>query len=324
MNESSSELRDELLKRIELSGTLDELLQDVCFAYGLGSIASYQLLPDGYDDVNAVVTTHQGQYVIKVFRKETAPIIVKDIVRVISELDLLGAPVPRLILSDFGYLYHKGRGRNETRACVMECFAGEDFEHVAPSLEELKGIAVFLSQLHSLPFRVTPHYDEWATANLASEFARKRHFLSPELLDIIEPIAREFEGLELEKLDRCDIHGDLHKRNVMRTITGRLCVVDFSCMDVGHAAVDLSIFLALCCFDPQHPEASRAVMDEVIKAYRSERELKPVELEYIPLLIRATFAMYALSAQYLITAAHDKKQKTRHWLEVGVTGLKRF
>ncbi len=311
----------EILQRLDIDLPLADLIQEIALHYHVGTVESFELILEGYDDVNVSVVAEAGRYLFKVFRTDKSITAISDSVRVQEELSRLGGPVPALLSVNKEYLYSRGESGCTVHACAMEFVDGRDFDHIQPTCIDIKCITNFLSTLHSLDFEVASNYDSWGTANIAAEFEKKKSCLPTELLGIIGAIVTKFDSLDLSLLERRVIHGDLHKKNVLKASDGRCYVVDFSCLDFNCPVFDLGIFLALFCIDLDRPSTEALTIQSVIDEYNKGRRLKPQEIELIPLMIQATYAMYALSAQYLISVEHDHSQQTRHWLTVGRKGL---
>jgi len=59
----------EHLSRIDLKGTLQELLNEVVNLYDLGEYSNHKVIESGYEDCNIHFETSKGNYLIKAFAK---------------------------------------------------------------------------------------------------------------------------------------------------------------------------------------------------------------------------------------------------------------
>ncbi len=207
--------------------------------------------------------------------------------------------------------------------CVSEFFEGEDFVAAPPQRDDMLAITRFLAALHRLPFEVTPSYDSWGTLNLPSEFARKQSLVSDATRTLVAPWADAIAGMKFGRARRRIIHGDLQRKHILKDGAGRYCILDFRCMDLSYPIVDLGIFLALFCLEGSSPSQAQHIIADVLEVYTRCTPLPGRHIALLGTLIRATWASYLLTADYLMREG-DRRRETRQWHCFALASLRAF
>lgn len=311
----------DLLGRINLELDVNQLVDLVLRAFGLSTIVEYELIDNGYEELNIKLWTQEGAYVAKIFNKDKSPQIVRDYVKGLNELYKAGIPVPRLILADNNSLVEISTRGKSSFCCLMEYFAGESFQSVEPDNGDLREIVRIISKIHQLSFKISENYDSWGTAHLVQEFALKKGYLDREDFELIEPIVSEFQSLRWDGFTKCIVHGDLQRAHVLKDKAGHYCILDLGCMTFGFAAVDLAIFLAFYCID-ENGEYNKDRYEFSIREYQKMRRLNGDELDALPLLILGTYAIYSIASQHLARSQKDSSKQTNDWIAFGKKGLR--
>lgn len=313
----------ELLSRVDIAQPLNEVLTEIARHYGVGRIEQSRLITQGYDDLNALLVSEQGSFVAKIFNKNKASATVEDYVRVQIALATRHLPVPRILTVNGAGLFRVAGCFQETFVCVSEFFAGEDFVDVPPHRDDMLAIARFLAELHQLPFAITPSYDSWGTLNLPDEFARKQKLVSDETRRLVAPLADAIANIRLGEAHRRIIHGDLQRKHVLKDGGGHYCILDFGCMDYSYPVVDLGIYLALFCLEGSDPSQTHDFIADVLETYTSWAPLTSEHIAVLSTLIRATWASYLLTAEFLMRGG-DRSRQTRQWRRFALTSLRTF
>ncbi len=205
----------------------------------------------------------------------------------------------------------------------MEFFDGKNFEKIRPSQTDLKTITKYLAKIHLLRFKINRNYDPWGTVNLIKEFLDKKGCLTHQDLRLIEPIVNDFRRINFNKFRKCIIHGDIQRKHILKDKKGNYCILDFGFMDFNAAVIDLAIFIALFCFDVNSSvKDNRKVYSTVVKEYTKTNTLNRDEISSLPLLVRATYAIYTIGSSYLFFPKNDKSVQTKKWLAFGRKGLR--
>jgi Ser/Thr protein kinase RdoA (MazF antagonist) len=315
--------RQALLSRVDHARPLPVVLREIAQHYDLGHIERTWLITQGYDDLNVLLVCDRGRYVAKLFNKSKEMATIEDHVRVQLSLARNRAPVPRILTADGAALFRVAGHVRETFVCVSEHFAGEDFARIRPHRDDMLAVTRFLTAMHHLPLQITPGYDSWGTLNLAVEFARKRALVSDETIKRVEPLADAMKNMTFGRARRRIIHSDLQRKHVLKDSIGRYCILDFGCMGYSYPIVDLGIFLALFCLEGSEPSQAQHIIAEVLAAYQSKASLPLQHIALLGTLIRATWASYLLTADFLMRQG-DRSRQTRQWYRFALTNLRAF
>jgi len=313
----------ELLSRVDLAQPLDEALRDVARYYELGRIERSQLITQGYDDLNVLLVCKRGRYVAKFFNKSKEPAAIEEYVRVQIALASRRLPVPHIHTMNGAGLFRVAGRHQETLVCVSEFFAGENFVAAPPHRDDILAITRFLAALHKLPLDITPSYDSWGTLNLPDQFAHKQALVSDETRRLVAPLADALASMKFGHAHKRIIHGDLQRKHVLKDGRGRYCILDFGCMDYSYPIVDLGIFLALFCLEDSTPTSAQQIIVDVLNVYRSCAPLPTEHIALLGTLIRATWASYLLTSDFLMRGG-DRTRQTRQWRRCALTSLRAF
>lgn len=305
--------RLEMLNRVDIAQPLSTVVRDIAEYYRLGQMRTYRIIPHGYDDLNVLLTCEHGQFVAKLFNKTKRLSAIEDHVRVQRALTRRGAPVPRILTATNGEALYCAPGRAGTvYGCVSGYFAGESIARRNPTTEDIHAVTRFLAGLHRLPFRMASSYDSWGTLNLPQEYARKHAFVSAETRTMVAPLAEAVATMRFGRARRAILHGDLQRKHVLRDNAGAYCILDFGCMVYSYPVVDLAIFLALFCLDGAMPAHADTMLADVLRTYRETASLPARHETLLGTLIRATWASYLLTSEYLLGQG-DQTPQTCQW-----------
>ncbi len=311
----------DFLSRTDLGDSLWGLLTQISVVYGLGDIVDYKPIDSGYEELNIKTTTDKGCYVIKIFAKGKSFRTIQNYIKGLTEFAEAGIPVPHLLKENGSFIYETKGKNGSLYLCVMEYFEGLTFNEFRPMSEDFINLTTYIARIHKLLFHVTRNYDSWGTVNLAVEFKDKKDYLTSSELHLIAPIVGRFQQIDYSNFSRCIIHGDLQKTNLMKNSLGNYCILDLGCMDYSFAVIDLAIFMALSCFDLESAKKDREIYELVIAKYLQRNTLCHEELNTLPLLVQATYAIYTIASRYRLTAKQDISLQTQNWLNFGRKGL---
>ena len=313
----------ERLARADIAQPLGSVLCEIASHYQLGRVRSRRIFTQGYDDLNILLTCERGQYVAKLFNRTKSLAAIEDHVRVQLALWQHHLPIPRMLAPNGNAIYRVPGQTRETVVCVSEYFAGEDFVRRVPTRDDILAITRFLANLHKMSIKIGHIYDSWGTLNLPREFARKQEFVSDETARLVAPLADAIGNIRFGRARKCVIHGDLQRKHVLKDDTGRLCVLDFGCMDYSYPIVELGIFLALFCLEGVKPHHAQGIVADVLEEYHCQAPLPAHHIALLETIIRATWASYLLTAEYLMHQG-DRSRQTRQWRRFALRQLSAY
>ena len=115
-----------LLERIHLYIPFDALSSQITSDFGLGSPVSFEPLPVGYEEVNSLLVTSKGKYIVKIFSKDKDTATINSNVTALLEYYKGGIPVPKLYQHSGGEYLYRIEG-TDTYLVVMDYFDGKKF-----------------------------------------------------------------------------------------------------------------------------------------------------------------------------------------------------
>lgn len=314
-----------LLSRVNLPIPITKLLGELATTYKLGPIKNFEYIQIGYEDLNIKLETGRGKYVVKIFSKEHRLPFIKDYIRFLLLFAESGIPAPRLLRSNKEFLYSRTNQTGSTYLCVMNLFEGKSFNEIPSTPKDLLTITSYLAKIHQLNFKVHKNYDSWGTTHLLEEFPKKKQYLGKNDLALIRPVIEKLQTVDFSEFRKCLIHGSLEKQNVLKNSQGKYCILDLGCLDFNAAVIDLAIFLAAFCLNPALSlDQNRLIYNLVISGYLRTNSLSTLEMDTLPLLIKAAYASYLLAPNYLRVKKHYSSLQTRNFLSLGRNGLRIF
>jgi len=292
-------------------------------SYQLGEVKTIDPMYVGYEELNNLLTTSQGKFVIKIFSKhKDKPAIDGNVASIFSFYEG-GIPVPKLYKSQRGDFLYELETSPGTYLIVMDYFDGQKFTDVPPTSLDLQNMTKILAQIHTLHFSTHANYDMWLTLHLLREYANKQKYLNPQDLSLTQKVTRDLSLIDLSRLSKSIVHFDLHRENAMKNSKGEYCILDLASCDYSHTIFDLGTFIALFCFDPiNNPSASVTIYKSVVEVYLKHRSLSDYELSVLSTIIKATYVSNLLIPTFLQKANQDENpEQTSYYQSLGRNGL---
>ena len=314
---------NDLLSRVNLKTPLLRVAQEVTKSYKLGEVEAMDPMEVGYEELNNLLTTSQGKYVVKIFSKHKDKSTINSNVTAISNFYEGGIPVPKLYKNFQGHYLYELETSPGTYLIVMDYFDGQKFTEIPPTTEDIQNMTKFLARIHTLSFPTHTNYDMWLTINLPQEFTNKKRYLSLDDLALTQRIVDKLARIDFSQLSKSIVHFDLHRENAMKNKRGKYCILDLASCDYNYTVFDLGTFIALFCLDPiNNPSASRLIYKSVIETYLKSRSLSKYELSVLPTIIKATYASNLLIPTFLQKTNQDENpQQTIYYQSLGQKGL---
>lgn len=210
-------------KRIGLNTDLKNISEQICSQYNLGGFISNELITIGYEDYNYYLTTTKGKYCVKIFNNiRTRQDIVNYLerIRVVANSQI-NAPKPLKINNDI--VLELDYKKNHYDICVFEYIDGKNYFELnqKASKEIIKELAKQTAMINQLDIKPDFIYDSWAIINFEEEYKNKREYLSDKYKEEFDQLLTKFKCIDLDKLPKGFVHGDIISTNVMLDSTNK-------------------------------------------------------------------------------------------------------
>lgn len=312
---------NDFLFRVDVAGTLENLLARVVIDFRLGSIQSHKLLSDGYQELNVLITTNNGRFVVKIFSKEKTLQRIQDNVWGYCTFREEGVPLPVLRKTTSGkYIFSTKGRRRMTYLIIMEYYDGSYLYPRNATDNDICLLTDYMASIHSYTKRIHRYYDTMGIVNLVSQYNKFKSYLPPDLQVLVKPVVKEFSSLHLKELPHSIIHGTFEPGNILKNSCGELCLLDLGCMDYNASIVDIATFLANYTIDFSPDEKQKRTV-KILTIYQKILPLTKQELHALPILVRAQYATILIRTNYYIQKKHDQSQQTKEWFSFGRRGL---
>jgi Ser/Thr protein kinase RdoA (MazF antagonist) len=310
-------------KRISYQGDLIILLKQVCSDLKLGKFLEHNIVPFGYEDLNIFLSTDQGKFFIKIFAKTRTGQDCQRYIDIVTHVLTAGVKHPKLFSLNQNFLYETVIDDQQIKLCVQEYIEGQTFYQMKrkPDQNEVNEIIRQAALINKMDFRPGDIYDSWAVVNFLPEYQKIKKYLSNEELELLQPIAIEFEKIDQNKLPHCFVHGDIIETNVIKTSANDLFIVDFSVSNYYPRIVEVTMLLCNLFFDHlSSTENFLQIYNSVIDKYTQFIKFSEEELVILPVFLKAAHAMQLIGAKQTRISDGDSVEND-HWLKVGREGL---
>ncbi len=314
---------ESFFKRIGYKGKLDDISLLLCKDFDLGTFKSNELIIVGYEDFNFIIETIDQKYFIKIFsdfrNNEDCQRYIEIMIHAINN----GVSFPKVYSFAGNYLQSKEVNGCKLRFCVMEFIDGDSFYALnqKPNSREIDFLANQAALINNIELKPSPIYDEWAIVNFEKEFNKKRKYLSQDDLRLIDPLLKNFKGLNIKDLPHCFVHGDIISTNVIKDKNGNLWIIDFASSNYYPRIQELSVLACNLLFDSENKIKSEENFKVGLDVYQKNIQLTEGELRVLPTYITIAHAMHLLSANYEKRVGCNNSKENEYWLSQGRIGL---
>jgi len=308
--------------RINYTGEIKSFLIEVCLAYNLGNYKLHKIITVGYEDLNIILTTSLGRYLIKAlasFRDKDNRLRYAEI---IQEVNNAGIAHPKLYKSNQGILHTVLLDHEAVHLFVMEFIDGISFYELGtkPSKEEIKFLSRQAARISKINLKPKYVYDEWAITNFANEYNKVKKYISNQDIELIEPLAQEFSKLDINSLPHCFVHGDIIDTNVIKDHKNNLWILDFSVSNLYPRIQELAVISCSLLFDPAQKDRFIDNYLFALNEYQSEISLTQIEINTLPLFVKVAHAMHIIGATKTRIASKDSAEN-QYWMNFSRDGL---
>ena len=307
-------------QRINYKDDLSVVVESIASAYQLGKLINSKIIEIGYEDLNIILTTSDGNYMAKIlgsFRNEDNCRRYVDIMKTVVKM---GVPHPKLYSINGECLFKSDQG---LYLCVMDYIDGKSFYdfNERPTLNEAQILIHEASKINSLEFIPEDYYDEWSPVNFIQEYGLKSKYLEDEDKQRLQRLIKPFTAIDLSALRNGLVHGDIIRPNVIKdTHSNKMYIIDFSCASQKPIIQELSVLLCGMFFNEEKPSTYSDYYNLVLKEYKPG--LNKTELDALPIFVKVCFGMYIMQGTYTKVTKHFDSKENDYWIRLGQIGLK--
>ncbi|MFC4564330.1 phosphotransferase [Nocardiopsis mangrovi] len=310
----------EAVQRIRRPDLLPDLLRWAAETCALGPVHGHTVLETGYDDCNVVIDTGAGRRLVKIFtaaRPEHLSIRYARIMRAVTDA---GINHPRLVSGGSDGLLRSPFSGD--LLVVMEFVEGASFfeQAASPTRRELADLVRQVHLLHSLDLHPEFVDDWWAIPNIGALVEEVGPLLDARERELARGAAHEFARLDVSRLPKALVHGDLTKTNVMRADSGAITILDFAVSNRYPRVHELAMIAVNLLHEDSVDIAERTRL--LVGLYEQRERLRPAEHLALPAYIRACAAMELLGATREHAIKGNGGAETKHLINLGRNTLR--
>jgi len=308
--------------RINYTGEISPFLTEVCSVYNLGNYKSHEVIAVGYEDLNMILTTSSGRYLIKALANFRDKDNRTRYAEIIEDVINAGIAHPKIYKSNQGFLHTLHINNEIIHLFVMEFIDGASFYElgVKPTKNEIKFLSRQAAKISKINLKPKFVYDEWAIINFADEYEKVKNHISSQDIELIEPLAKEFSKIDINSLPHCFIHGDIIDTNVMKDHNNNLWILDFSVANLYPRIQEIAVISCSLLFDPAQKDRFIDNYLYAINEYQSEVSLTQLEINTLPLFVKIAHAMHIIGAAKTRIANKDSIEN-QYWMNFSRDGL---
>jgi len=313
-------------RRIRYNGSGERLIKKALSLYDLGFYVEHKIIETGYEDLNIKVETNEGIFLFKFFAQRGPYAKTHD-----DAVEYVGKIAAALKAN---IRYPKVFENLNAALLTTLSFSGGSYDFIVEEFirvdkkkelneKNIAEIAAFCADLHSSTYQPKDYYDEWCVLNFKKEQPKLQKYLEVPDKKLIKKLAAEFEQINTNDLPKAFIHADLIRTNILKDITGRVYIIDFSVAFFGPRVLDIAIIASNLTFFPNNSETSSRYLKIFLAEYQKKVQLTEEELQALPVLIKICFAMYVLVASKEIATKKEYNDEDYFWRELGRKGLEK-
>lgn len=309
-------------ERINLNTNLSNISRQICSQYQLGEYISDTVITVGYEDFNYILLTSTGKYCIKVFNRERTDEECKNYIDRIELASTLSINIPKLHKVDNKGEYDIEFDDVKYRLCVFDYIDGESFFDlgIIPNEDEIKEIIRQMAIIHKATFKSDFIYDKWAIINFEQEMREKEQYLSEEDKNKLRDLLDRFLKVDMDRLPKAFVHGDIISTNVMKDKNDKLWIIDFAVSNYLPRVIDLAVSACNLCFDVVSKENTIRKTKMMLDEYQKYNKLTNYEKEQFPIFYDIANAMGVLQISYL-TTLEEASEEDEFWYNESKLGL---
>jgi Ser/Thr protein kinase RdoA (MazF antagonist) len=317
-------MEEQFKERIKYNGNIKDISLQICKDFNLGIFKANKIVLVGYEDFNYILTTSKGKFFVKIFASFRTNDDCLRYLEIMEKAIAAKVATPKLIKSKNGYLSIIKVNNIKLRLVVFDYIDGNNFYKLNKKLNpaEIKFVARQSALINSIKLKPEPIYDNWAIVNFLKQYNKSAKYLSKEDLVLVKPLVSKFNELNVDKLPKAFVHGDIISTNLMKDKKGKLWIIDFSVSNYYPRIQELAVLACNLFFDIKNKKKSENNFKLALKEYTKILSLTKAELKALPDYIELAHGMHVLCANYEKVKNNNHSKENEYWINEGRCGLK--
>lgn len=315
-------MEQEFTDRINLNTDLSYVSRKICNIYNLGEYISDIIITVGYEDFNYILETKSGKYCVKIFNKDRTDLECRNYLDRIELASKLAINTPKVYTVNGKIGCFIELNGIKYRLCVFEYIDGKSFFDLEtiPNEKEIKEIIKQMAIIHKAKLQSDFIYDKWAIINFDNEMQEKAKFLDIDDKNALSKLLFRFKKINIGKLPKAFVHGDIISSNVMKDKNGKLWIIDFAVSNYLPRIIDLAVSSCNLCLDTESKENTARKTKMILEEYQKYNKLTDYEKEQFPVFFDIANAMGILQISYL-TKLGETSEEDKFWYDESKMGL---
>lgn len=308
---------EQLFKRIGQEINIEQLSKEICVSYQLGQYSKYELIFVGIDDLSYYLYTSKEKYLVKIMNKEKTREDINKFIQKNMIINQNHIKCPKIIPHKKETIFTYYINDVQINLIVMECIDGKDLYSIKQliSKEDIEKLVDIVVPLHKIDSKIEiDDYDEYCFMNIKYDYKKTKKYLPQNIRIQIEETIKEFDKIELEKLPKCFIHGDLISTNIMKDISNDLWLIDFYESGNGIRILDIVKILNSVIYNYQYENETNELEEHFLHRYAEEMPLTEYELKVLPILRKAD-ALVGIMLETYDALKGRNNAENEYWLE---------
>lgn len=308
---------EQLFKRIGQEINIEQLSKEICVSYQLGQYSKYELIFVGIDDLSYYLYTSNEKYLVKIMNKEKTREDINKFIQKNMIINQNHIKCPKIIPHKKETIFTYYINDVQINLVVMECIDGKDLYSIKQliSKEDIEKLVDIVVPLHKIDSKIEiDDYDEYCFMKIKCDYKKTKKYLPQNIRIQIEETIKEFDKIELEKLPKCFIHGDLISTNIMKDISNDLWLIDFYESGNGIRILDIVKILNSVIYNYQYENETNELEEHFLHRYEEEIPLTEYELKVLPILRKAD-ALVGIMLETYDALKGKNNAENEYWLE---------
>lgn len=308
---------EKIFERIGKEINLENLSKEICRVYKLGDYKEYKLILVGIDDLSYFLDTTNGKYIVKIINHEKTNEEINEFIQKNSVITRNNVKAPKLISYDENYLFTYDMDGLHINLVVMEYIDGSDLYSIDKQItkKDIEKLIDILIPLHKIEDKIeNKEYDEYCFMKIKEDYKKTKEVLPKSIKEQVEQTIGDFEKIELEKLPKCFIHGDLISSNIMKDKNKNLYLIDFYQSGIGLRILDIVKVLNSVIDNYKYENDTEELEQYFLKQYNKKMPLTAYELEVLPILRKIDVCVGMMMETFDAIEGRDNEEN-QYWLE---------